>query len=169
MRSSRGASTTSGYTGSGRTSGCEFPKTCRCTRYSGARYPAEGLGRPAGFDGFLLGEAVKEGARIQYGEVQAIAYGASGMPSLTVRTPSGETVSLDASFVSIATGINAHCGFDYRDDGLIASVKRLNPAFVPGKSRKAFIFELDVGEDYLERNLQPGDLLHRVRLETPRP
>ncbi len=41
---------------------------------------------------------------------------------------------------------------DYRDDALIASVQRLNPAFVPGKSRKAFIFELDVGEEYLERN-----------------
>ena len=84
-RSSRGASTTSGYRANGRTSGCEFPKTCRCTPYSGARYPAEGSGRPAGFDGFLLGEAVKEGARIQYGEVQAIAYGASGMPRLTVQ------------------------------------------------------------------------------------
>jgi len=115
--------------------------------------PGRRMGRPAGFDGFLLGEAVKEGARIQYGEVQAIAYGASGMPTLTVRAPSGEKVALDASFVSIATGINAHCGFDYRDDGLIASVQRLNPAFVPGKSRKAFIFELDVGEDYLERNI----------------
>jgi flavin-dependent dehydrogenase len=115
--------------------------------------PGRRMGRPAGFDGFLLGEAVKEGARIQYGEVQAIGYGASGMPSLTVRAPSGEKASLDASFVSIATGINAHCGFDYRDDGLIASVKRLNPAFVPGKSRKAFIFELDVGEDYLKRNI----------------
>jgi hypothetical protein len=111
------------------------------------------MGRPAGFDGFLLGEAVKEGARIQYGEVQAIGYGASGMPNLTVRAPSGEKASLDASFVSIATGINAHCGFDYRDDGLITSVKRLNPAFVPGKSRKAFIFELDVGEDNLKRNI----------------
>ena len=115
--------------------------------------PGRRLGRPGGFDGFLLGEAVKEGARIQYGEVQAIAYGAAGMPNLTVRAPSGEKVSLDASFVSIAVGINAHCGFDYRDDGLIASVKRLNPAFVPGKSRKAFIFELDVGEDFLGRNL----------------
>lgn len=28
----------------------------------------------------------------------------------------------------------------------------MKPAFVPGKSRKAFIFELDVGEEYLERN-----------------
>jgi len=75
------------------------------------------------------------------------------MPSLTVRAPSGETVSLDAGFVSIATGINAHCGVEHGDDGLITSIRRLNPAFVPGKSRRAFIFELDVGEDYLGRNL----------------
>src|ERR1035438_7490289 len=111
-------------------------------------------GRPAGFDGFLLGEAVKEGAHIQYGKVEAMAYGVSGLPRLTVRTESGESVPLDASFVTIATGINAHCGLDYRDDSLIASVQRLNPAFVPGRSRKAFIFELDVGEDYLEHNLR---------------
>ena len=115
--------------------------------------PGRRLGRPAGFDGFLLGEAVKEGARIQYGEVQAITYAKSGMPNLTVRAPSGETVALDASFVSIATGINAHCGLEYRDDGLVASIRRLNPAFVPGKSRKTLIFELDVGEDYLQRNM----------------
>jgi flavin-dependent dehydrogenase len=115
--------------------------------------PGRRTGRPAGFDGFLLGEAVKEGARIQYGEVEAIDYGVSGMPDLTIRAPSGEKVSLEASFVSIATGINAHYGFDFRADGLIASVKRLNPSFVPGKSRKALIFELDVGEDFLERNM----------------
>ncbi len=115
--------------------------------------PGRRTGRPAGFDGFLLGEAVKEGARIQYGEVQTIAYGASGMPELTIKTPSRETVSLDASFVSIATGINAHCGVDYSADGLIASVKRLNPSFVPGKTRRALIFELDVGEDFLKRNM----------------
>ena len=115
--------------------------------------PGRRTGRRVGFDGFLLGEAVKEGARIQYGEVQAIAYGASGMPELTMRAPSGEKFSLDASFVSIATGINAHCGFDYGDDGFIASIKRLNPSFVPGKTRKALIFELDVGEDFLERNM----------------
>jgi len=115
--------------------------------------PSKRSGGLGGFDGFLLGEAVKEGARMLYGEVDAIAYTAAGMPSVTVRTQSGERVSLDASFVTIAIGINAHCGCDYRDDALIASVRRLNPAFVPGKSRKAFIFELDVGEDYLERNL----------------
>jgi flavin-dependent dehydrogenase len=123
--------------------------------YSVFRGPLPGrrAGRPTGFDGFLLGEAVKEGARILYGEVQAIAYAPSGMPSLTVRKQSGEKVSLDAGFVTIATGVNAHCGLDYRDDGLITSVRRLSPAFVPGRSRKTLIFELDVGEDYLKRNL----------------
>ena len=123
-----------------------------CTVYRGS-LPGRRTGRPAGFDGFLLGEAVKEGARIQHGEVQAIAYGASGMPNLSIRAPSGEMASLDASFVSIATGINAHCGFDDSTNGLIASVKGLSPSFVPGKSRKALIFELDVGEDFLRRNM----------------
>jgi flavin-dependent dehydrogenase len=115
--------------------------------------PGRRTGRRAGLDGFLLGEALKEGARILQGEVQAISYGASRMPSLTVKTQSGAKVSLDAGFVTIATGINAHCGVDYRGDTLIASVMRLNPAFVPGRSRKTLIFELEVGEDYLQRNL----------------
>src|SRR4030042_273470 len=75
------------------------------------------------------------------------------MPVLTVRIPSREIISFDASFVAIATGINARCGLDYSDDALITSVKRLNPAFAPGKSRRAFLFELDVGEDYLKRNM----------------
>ena len=35
----------------------------------------------------------------------------------------------------------------------MASLKRLNPAFVPGASRKAFIFEVDAGEEYLRRHL----------------
>jgi len=115
--------------------------------------PGRRSGRPAGFDGFLLGAAVKEGARILYGEVQAVSYTRSGMPSLTVAAQSGAKVSFDASFVAFATGINAHCGHDYRDDPLIASLKRLNPSFVPARTRKTFIFELDVGEDYLQRHL----------------
>jgi hypothetical protein len=137
--------------------------------------PGRRPGRPAGFDGFLLHEAVKEGAYILYGEVQAISYTASGMPSLIVKTPpnpplpqdsarmaeghatcvspSAANLALDASFVTIATGINAHCGQDYRGDPLIKALKQFNPAFVPVKSRRALIFELDVGEEYLRRNL----------------
>jgi flavin-dependent dehydrogenase len=115
--------------------------------------PGRRSGRVAGFDGFLLGAASNEGARMLYGEVQAISYTTSGIPSLTVKAESGAKVSFDASFVTIASGINAHCGHDYRDDPLIASLKQLNPSFVPAKSRKTFIFELDVGKDCLERNL----------------
>jgi flavin-dependent dehydrogenase len=129
------------------------PKHMRMYSVFRGSLPGRRSGKPAGFDGFLLGEAVREGARILYGKAEAMAYGPSGLPRLTVRTESGETVPLDASFVAVATGINAHCGQDYRDDSLIASLKRLNPAFVPGTSRKAFIFELDVGEDYLARHL----------------
>jgi hypothetical protein len=129
------------------------PKGMRMYSVFRGSLPGRRVGKPSGFDGFLLGEAVKEGARILYGKVETMVYGASGLPTLTVGKESGESVALDAAFVTIAPGINAHCGLDYRDDSLIASIKRLNPAFVPGKSRKAFIFELDVGEDYLEHNL----------------
>jgi hypothetical protein len=129
------------------------PKGMRMYSVFRGSLPGRRNGRPAGFDGFLLGAAIKEGARILYGKVEAMVYGSSGLPSLTVRTETGERAPLEASFVTIATGINAHCGLDYCDDSLIASVKGLNPAFVPGRSRKALIFELDVGEEYLERNL----------------
>ena len=129
------------------------PKDMRMYSVFRGSLPGRRSGRPAGFDGFLLGAAVKEGARILYGEVQAVSYTPSGLPSLTVSVPAGAKVSVDASFVTVATGINAHCGHDYRDDPLIASLQRLSPSFVPARTRKTFIFELDVGEDYLQRHL----------------
>lgn len=51
--------------------------------------PSRRSGPVAGFDAFLLGEAVKEGARILYGQVDAIEYAASGMPRLTVSAQGG--------------------------------------------------------------------------------
>jgi hypothetical protein len=115
--------------------------------------PSRRSGEPGGFDAFLLGEAVKQGARILHGRVEAITYAASGMPRLRLRTKSGEGSALEAGFVAIATGINSHAGLDYTDDALTTSLKLLNPRFVPGKSRKAFIFELEVGEEYLARQM----------------
>jgi flavin-dependent dehydrogenase len=115
--------------------------------------PGRRNGRPTGFDGFLLGEAMKEGARLEFGDVQGISYDASWMPVLALKALSGENVSLDASFVAIATGINPHYGQDNSADALIASMKQLNPSFVPGRARRSLIFELDVGEDYLVRNM----------------
>ena len=129
------------------------PKGMRMYSVFRGSLPSRRSGRPGGFDAFLLGEAVKKGARVLYGKVEGIDYAASGMPRLTVRTKSGEGVLLEAGFVTIAIGINTHGSLDYRDDALIASLQRLNPGFVPGKSRKAFIFELEVGEDYLARQM----------------
>jgi hypothetical protein len=55
--------------------------------------------------------------------------------------------------VAISSGINAHCGLDYSHEDLIDSVKQLSPDFVQAKSRRAVLFELDVGEDYLKRSM----------------
>ena len=115
--------------------------------------PGKRNGRPDGFDGFLLGEAIKEGARLLCGDVQGISYDASGKPVLALRQLSGENISLAASFVGIATGINPHYGLNDSADTLIASIKQMNPSFVPGQTRRALIFELDVGEEFLERNM----------------
>jgi flavin-dependent dehydrogenase len=118
--------------------------------------PSRRTGSPAGFDGFLLGEAVKEGARVLAGEVRSIDRQESGTLQLAVRTPEdrqGQTL-LDPAFVAIATGVNAHCGQDFRQDTLVACLQRLNPAFAPGKTRRALIFELDVGEEYLGRHMR---------------
>lgn len=106
-----------------------------------------------GFDAFLLGEAVKEGARLVCGDVHTIGYSASGRPMVTLRTSSGESVSCEAGFVAVAIGINAHSRSGSQPDPLVASLRRINPAFTPGEFRKTFIFELDAGEDYLKKHM----------------
>ncbi len=106
-----------------------------------------------GFDEFLLGKAVEEGARILNAEVRSVSYSQSGMPCLTLKMPSGGQELLDADFAVFASGINAHCGRDYGESELIASIRHLNPAFFPARSRRAVIFELDMGGDYLKLNM----------------
>ena len=115
--------------------------------------PGRRGGGAPGFDAFLLGQAVREGARVVHGEVQSLSYASSGLPCLSLRTDAGELTSLEADFVAIASGINAHCGLDYREDNLVDSIRRLNPSFAPGRSRRTLIFELDLGADYLERHM----------------
>ncbi len=115
--------------------------------------PGRRGGGAPGFDAFLLGQAVSEGARIVHGEVESLSRAASGLPCLALRTDAGEPASLEADFVAIASGINAHCGLNYSDDTLINSIRHLNPSFVPGRSRRTLIFELDLGADYLERHM----------------
>ena len=119
-----------------------------------------------GFDAFLLGEAVKEGAHLICGDAQMIHYAESGRPTVTVSTSSAKPVSLDAEFVAVAAGINGRSGRGSQSDSLMASIRRINPAFAPGKSRKAFIFELDAGEAYLHKHMSGA--IHFIEYGSPR-
>ena len=78
------------------------PKDMRMYSVFRGSLPGRRSGRPAGFDGFLLGEAVKEGAHILYGKVEAMAYGASGLPRLTVKLTAA---SINNSSNSVRIGI----------------------------------------------------------------
>jgi hypothetical protein len=117
-----------------------------------------------GFDAFLLGEAVKEGARLLCGDARTIDYAESGRVTVTVSMSSGGPVSLDAGFVAV--GINAHGGLGSQPDPLLASIRRINPAFAPGRSRKTFIFELDAGEAYLRKHMSGA--IHFIEYGSPR-
>ena len=129
------------------------PKEQRMYSVYRGSLPAKRAGRPAGFDGFLLGEAVKEGAQILFGRALGVARDHSGRPVVSVKTNSGEEVSLEAAFVCVAAGINAQYGIENRSDTLVDSIRQLNPAFVPGRTRRTLIFELDVGLEYIGRHL----------------
>lgn len=107
----------------------------------------------AGLDAFLLDEAVRAGARVLTGEVGGLDYAASGRPVVVVRSPSGATTSLESSFVVVAVGINTGFERGGQPDPLVRAIRRINPAFSPGRVRKTFIFEIDAGEAYLKTHM----------------
>lgn len=107
-----------------------------------------------GFDTFLLGRAIEEGARVLAGNVKEVVNTDSGSPCLIVQEASGTVSSIQASFVAISTGVNAERGEDYGDSDIIRSIMKINPHFIPAKLRKTIVFELEVGRDSLEKNLR---------------
>jgi flavin-dependent dehydrogenase len=116
--------------------------------------PSESKLKQRGLDAFLLEKAIKEGARILRGDVLEVAYGGHNIPVLKIRMASGDEVFLPASFVAVATGVNARTGKDYGTDPLIRSIQRINPDFAPAKLRRALVFELKVSPEVLEKNLK---------------
>ena len=108
----------------------------------------------AGLDAVLLGRAVEEGAKYVQGEAMEIISADSNLAALNVKLASGNTVSLPAAFVAVATGVNAAAGKDYTDIPLIRSIRKLNPAFVPARLRRTIVFELNVSRPILEKNLK---------------
>jgi flavin-dependent dehydrogenase len=116
--------------------------------------PSKPKDKQRGLDAFLLGKAVEEGARVLHGEVLEIAHMDSGRPALKIKLTSGEVVSMPASFVTVASGVNARAGLNYGESPLFRSIQRINPDFVPAKLRKTIVFELKVPRGVLEKNLK---------------
>ena len=104
-----------------------------------------------GFDTFLLEEAEKEGANIVSGNVLEIEYGRSGRPELTVQHGKMKE-RISADFAAVSTGVNIIRGQDYQNNRFIQSIKKINQEFEPAQSRKAVIFELDVGKEFISRH-----------------
>ncbi len=116
--------------------------------------PSKIKDKQRGLDAFLLGRAVEEGAKILQGEVLEIAYNDSGFPVLETKLDSEVVISMPASFVAVATGVNARTHKDYRENPFIRSIQKINPDFVPAKLRKTIVFELKVSREVLEKNLK---------------
>ncbi|GBC62157.1 hypothetical protein DENIS_3120 [Desulfonema ishimotonii] len=99
-----------------------------------------------GFDNFLLQKAGDEGAAIITGEVRDIRYTPSRKPLLTVKSPSGATNTVESDFVAVAAGVNPS-----PDSPLFRSCQRILPGFKPPRVRRALIFELKPGREYLKK------------------
>ncbi len=116
--------------------------------------PSKVKERQRGLDAVLLGKAVAEGAVLLQGEVTEVAYVDSGKPSLTVKLASNDAISMPASFVAVATGVNARAGKGHDSNPLVQSIQEANPDFVPAKLRKTIVFEIRVPREVLEKNLK---------------
>jgi flavin-dependent dehydrogenase len=131
----------------------KVPADCRMYSVFRGSLPSSKRREFDGFDGFLLKQAVDAGAHLIHGEVTSIDYSATGLPTLDIKSPAGGTRSIEANFVTVATGINSRPGQDYSGDHLMGSVQRLIPRFQPASTRKALLVELKLGHEYLRKNM----------------
>jgi flavin-dependent dehydrogenase len=104
------------------------------------------------FDAFLLDQAVHEGARLICGEALDISYAASGRPLVRYGEPSrpgGESKTIEADFVAVASGVNQTPGMNLATDPFFRALKGALPGFRPPKVRRALICEMEAEEEAL--------------------
>ena len=106
------------------------------------RRPAE----HAGFDGFLLDEAIRRGARLIEATVCDASYDQDGKPVLHYRRDR-ELGSMAVDFVVFAGGINPEPSPFVGDRPAVEILGRLHPGYEPPPSRKALIVEVEVPGD----------------------
>jgi len=120
--------------------------------------PREIGGQTGGFDAFVLRKAVDAGARLYQGEALDLRYDVPGKVRVVYRqtaskTATHETKEILADFVTVAVGVNGPATNEHMKSPLTRSVLSMNPAFVPVETRRAFIFELDVGRAALKKHM----------------
>jgi len=104
------------------------------------------------FDAFLLDQAVNEGAWLIRGEARDISYGTSGKPAVRYGEPSrpgGESKTIEADFVAVASGVNQTPGMNLATDPFFRALKGALPVFRPPKVRRALICEMQAEEEAL--------------------
>jgi len=104
------------------------------------------------FDAFLLDQAVNEGARLVCGEARDISYGTSGKPVVRYGEPSrpgGESKTIEADFVAVASGVNQTPGMNLATDPFFRALKGALPGFRPPQVRRALICEMQAEEEAL--------------------
>ena len=104
-----------------------------------------------GFDHFILKTAVEAGARVIAGEVLEMRQTSSAKPLLIISAAKGEHETLEVDFAVIATGLNFCPGKPCQESALFKSYREINPHFVPPETRRALIFELKPGRNYLKK------------------
>lgn len=102
-------------------------------------YPARRADRAESFDAFLLGAAVRAGARVEAARVTRIDRDPSGRWTVCAEGNG----SLTADFVALASGVNNPCPESVgASQDLIGQVL---PDFRPPPRRRAMVFELELG------------------------
>lgn len=122
--------------------------------YRGSR-PARRLDRNSSFDSFLLSESVRRGAEQIDSEVIDVRYSDTGKPLIRYRASGGES-TFEADFVVFAAGVNQEMGKSIDKSPILQSLRRMVPAFVPSRLRRALILELQA------LPCVPGNLSHTV-------
>ncbi|MGD0090537.1 MAG: hypothetical protein ABSE73_11510, partial [Planctomycetota bacterium] len=102
--------------------------------------------RYSNFDAFLLDRAVQEGAELVAGTVYDAYYAESRKPVVCYRGAGVES-RLEADFVVFAGGVNACNASRGVEWPLVQVFRRLNPAYVLPRLRKALILELETKQE----------------------
>jgi flavin-dependent dehydrogenase len=107
--------------------------------FRGSR-PHGTVSRIHGFDSFLLGKAIEQGAKLISSDVRHIGRSRSGKPLIRYG-PDGREL-MEADFCVLACGINKQgCGA-VREVSMLTCASDLMPGFQPPRTRKTLIFEL---------------------------